>query len=187
VFIALVIGIPVSLLEGTKVRSLLAGSLAEAGQLTSMIFILLVGSSVFSYFLTLSGVAADLAAWVTSLNLTPNQVVAICLLILIPLGMFLDGMSMLLIVVPLMYPLLKQLGVDGVWFGILVIMLIEIGLLTPPFGINVFVISGIAGDLPLEQAFVGVMPFIAIQFIMVALIFFFPEIVLFLPNLANSS
>lgn len=183
-FAALALGIPVTIAEGNDWRSMLGGALAEAGQLTSMVFILLIGSAVFSYFLTLSGVAANLASWVATLNLSPNQVVAICLLVLIPLGMFLDGMSMLLIVVPLVYPLLKHLGVDGVWFGVLTVMLIEIGLLTPPFGINVFVIAGIADDLPLEQAFAGVAPFIALQFLMVGLIFFFPELVLFLPSLA---
>jgi tripartite ATP-independent transporter DctM subunit len=183
-FAALALGIPVTIAEGNDWRSMLGGALAEAGELTSMVFVLLIGSAVFSYFLTLSGVAANLAGWVATLNLSPNQVVAICLLVLVPLGMFLDGMSMLLIVVPLVYPLLKQLGVDGIWFGVLTVMLIEIGLLTPPFGINVFVIAGIADDLPLEQAFAGVMPFIAIQFLMVGLIFFFPELVLFLPSLA---
>jgi len=184
-FVALLLGVPVSIAEGPGWRGMLGAALVEAGQLTSMVFILLVGSAVFSYFLTLSGVAAAMASWVIALDLSPNQVVALCLLILIPLGMFLDGMSMLLIVVPLMYPLLKQLGVDGIWFGVLTIMLIEIGLLTPPFGINVFVICGIAGDLSLEQAFIGVIPFMVIQFLMVLLIFFFPEIVLFLPSLAG--
>jgi tripartite ATP-independent transporter DctM subunit len=183
---ALVIGIPVTMLEGNRVGPMLAGALGEAGSMTAMIFMLLVGSAIFGYFLTLSGVASDLAIWVVSFDLPPGWVVAICLLMLIPLGMFLDGMSMLLIVVPLMFPILSRMGVDPVWFGVLVVMLIEIGLLTPPFGINVFVIARIARDVPLEKVFISVLPFIAIQIVMVAIIFAFPQIVLFLPELARA-
>ncbi len=183
-FAALVIAVPVARAARRRVPDLLKASVLEAAKLTSMIFALLIGTAVFIYFLTLTRLPADFASWVLGLSVSPGIVVALFLLALIPLGMFLDGLSMMLLTVPVAYPVMSQLGVDGVWFGILVVTLIEIGLVTPPVGINVYVIAGLVDDLPLEEAFAGVAPFVVIQLLVTVLIFLFPDIALFLPRLA---
>lgn len=183
-FAALVIAIPISLVERRPILRMLKGSVMETAEMTAMIFALLIGSAVFTYFLALSGIPAELARWAVSLNVPPFVVVLCFLAILVPLGMFLDGLSMLLLTVPVAYPIIAQLGVDGIWFGILVITMIELGLITPPVGMNVYVVTALVDDLSLEDAFVGVSPFILIQLAVTAAIFIFPEIALFLPELA---
>jgi TRAP-type C4-dicarboxylate transport system permease large subunit len=156
----------------------------EAANVTSTIFALLIGTAVFTYFLALSRLPIELAEWIVSLSISPRVIVAVFLLILIPLGMLLDGLSIMLLVVPVVYPALAKLGVDGVWLGILIVTMIELGLILPPVGINVYVIAGLIEDLSLEDAFAGSASFIWIHLIVTAVLFIFPEIVLFLPRMA---
>lgn len=156
-------------------------SLAETAATTSMTFAMLVGASIFSYFLTLSGVPRDFAAWVTGFDLPPSVLMGILLLSLIPLGMMLESMSLLLITVPLIAPVAFELGFDGVWLGILFVKLVEIGMLTPPVGVNVYIVAGTSG-VRAEETFRGVVPFIVMDLMMAALIFFVPAIALWLPS-----
>lgn len=159
---------------------------SEAVRLTAMTMALLIGGSVFTYALVVARIPQGFAAWVGGLEL-PALVIAIILLLgFVVLGMFIDGMSILLIAVPLAYPAMMELGYDGIWFGIVVVKTIEIGLITPPFGMNAFVLSGMARDLTLIQAFKGVLWFLPLEILTIVLLFIFPEIATFLPSIANS-
>jgi TRAP-type C4-dicarboxylate transport system permease large subunit len=98
------------------------------------------------------------------------------------LGCLLDSLAMVLLTIPIVFPIIKALGFDPIWFGILVVMVVELGLITPPIGMNVFVIKGIAKDVPLEAIFRGVLPFVVAQIILIALLVMFPQIALWLPS-----
>ncbi|HTV71284.1 MAG TPA: TRAP transporter large permease subunit, partial [Rhizobiaceae bacterium] len=183
-FAALLIAIFTSITEKRRLLPMLGRSLQETAETSAMIFALLIGSAVFTFLLAYAQVPGTLAGWAASLSLSPTMVVICILLILIPLGMFLDGLSMLLLTVPVVHPIVAGIGVDEIWFGILVVTMIELGLITPPVGLNVYVVAGVVPDLKVEQVFYGVSPFIALQLLVTALIFIFPDIALFLPNLA---
>lgn len=166
---------------------LLKQAFQETTSVSTMIFMLLIGGGIFTFFMVAGGYARDFAQWVTELPVSPHLVVAIILLALIPLGMILDGLSILLITVPLTYPVVTELGFDGVWFGILVVKLIEIGLVTPPVGINCYVVAGSSPGVRAEDAFRGVVPFIAMDMVTTTILFAFPAIVLWLPALASTA
>lgn len=161
------------------------GALQETASLTSMIFLLLLGGGIFSYFLVSSRTPATFTAFVLDLSAPGWLVVVLILAAMIPLGMILDGLSILLITVPLAYPIVTGLGYDGIWFGILVIKMIEIGLITPPLGVNVYVVAGVSDDVTVEQAFRGIGPFMLVDLVTVAVFFAFPGIVMWLPELAR--
>lgn len=157
-------------------------SLAETASVTSFIFLILVGASIFTFFLVSAGVPGRFTTWVIALEVQPLMIVALLLLIMVPLGMFLDPVSIMLIVLPLAYPVVDELGFSGIWFGILVVKTIEIGLITPPVGINAYIISG-AADVTVEDAFKGIMYFLPADAVTTMVLFAFPAIVLWLPNL----
>lgn len=185
--IAALLGLVVLVIErrkdpGRKRWGTIFRSMSEASGVTSMSFGILIGASVFTYFLVSARVPFNIAQGIASLDIPPLTVVALILLATIPLGMFLDSMSILVIVVPLTYPALTALGLDGVWYGILLVKMIEISLITPPVGMNAFVISAASG-VKLESVFRGSVPFIVCELVLVTILLFFPDIVLFLPNL----
>lgn len=167
------------------IRSRLAEALRECASTTSMIFAIVIGSSIFAAFLVTSRAPQALSDWVGGLDVAPHVVVAIFLLLLIPLGLGLESIAILIIAMPLMYPVVTDLGFDGIWFGILAVKLIEIGLVTPPVGISCFVAAS-AGKVRLEQVFRGIWPFVVIDLGIVAVLFSFPEVVLWLPNLVQT-
>lgn len=181
--IALAMMVADSLRAGGVRRALrdVAASVMESVSLTSMTFLLLIGSAVFTYFLVSAGIPAEFTEWVLSFDVAPWMVVALLLLAFVPLGMFLDPISMLLIGVPLAFPVVTGLGFDALWFGILVVKMVEVGLITPPFGLNAFVVSGVS-NISVDRAFIGVMWFLPLELIVIVLIFIFPEIVTWLPG-----
>ncbi len=189
-FAALVMSVPFVLVwnrggRAQALRRMLADAFGETGAMTAMIFALIVGATIFSHFLVLSGLPDGLSEWVLGLGLPPQLVVVALLLILLPLGMFVDGLSLLLILAPLLHPIVVELGYDEIWFGILFIKTIEIGLLTPPVGLNVFVVAGLFKDLRVEDVFRRIAPFIAAEFVVTAILFAFPDIITLLPRLAG--
>lgn len=157
-------------------------SLRAAADLTVMIFALLLGASIFSTFVVRSGLPRDFSTWVMGMDLPSLLVVVVMLLVLIPLGMFVDGISMIVITMPLAYPLISDLGYDGIWFGILAIKLIELGLITPPLGMNVFVAASTTPGLTPEQVFKGSVPYYGVDLAVTALLFLVPTLVLWLPT-----
>ncbi len=163
---------------------LLKRSLSETANVTSMIFLLVIGGALFSYALALSGTPGKITQWAADLNIAPGAVLVIILVMLLPLGAFLDGLSIMLLTVPIIAPVAMELGFEGIWVGILVLKVIEIGLITPPVGINAFIISGIM-KIPVEKVFKALIPFVVLDLCVTALLFMFPEIVLALPRQAG--
>jgi C4-dicarboxylate transporter DctM subunit len=161
----------------------LASVLLEVGSTIGMIYLIFIGAQIFSRFLAVSGLPGKLIEVVTRAGLPPMAVMAAIVVLYLILGMLIDGISALLCTIPILCPISQSLGWDPVWFGIVLIVLIEIGLCTPPFAANVFMVKSGAPDATLEEIFRGVFPMIGSMFIFLILIIAFPGISLFLPNL----
>lgn len=156
-------------------------ALLEAASITSMVLALVVGAGVFSAFLVMARVPMNFANWVLEVDVPPAVVVVLILVALLPLGMFLDPLAIMVIVVPLVHPAVTGLGFDGIWFAVLFVMLLEIGMVTPPMGINTFVVS-MASGVNVEAVFRGVLPLVGVALVMVAIVFAFPQLSLWLPS-----
>lgn len=163
-------------------RALLASSLIDTVKTTAMIFTILIGAILFNNFLIIAAVPNLISEWITTLPLGSTAILIVILLLYVVLGCLLDSLAMVLLTIPIFFPIVKDLGYDPVWFGIIVVMVVELGLITPPIGMNVFVIKGMAGDLPVERIFAGVAPFVVAQCVLIAILVIFPEIALWLPS-----
>lgn len=150
--------------------------------LNGMAFALIVGAGLFTLFLVAARIPQTLTTAALSLDLPGWMVVAILLLAFVPLGMFLDPVSIMLLGAPLAYPVVTELGFDGLWFGIMMVKMIEFGLVTPPVGINAYVVGGIVPEVGVEEVFRGVIPFYVADLAVILLLFAFPAIVTFLPH-----
>jgi C4-dicarboxylate transporter DctM subunit len=163
--------------------STFVAALVEAGETTCAILVVTLGALIFSNFLDLAGLPSALADWIKSLNLGAVYVVLAMCGIYIVLGCVFDSLAMLILTVPVFFPIVQALGVDPIWFGIIVIIVVEIGLITPPVGMNVFVIKGLFHDMSIWTIFAGVAPFLVAQLVGLGLIILFPAIALVLPKL----
>jgi C4-dicarboxylate transporter DctM subunit len=160
----------------------LMDSLLQAGWNTAMIFTIIVGAAVFGHYLTLTKFPNLLSNMVLGLETNKWMILFMIVIMYVVLGAFLETLSMLLITLPIIFPVVTSLGFDGVWFGIIMCKVFEIGLITPPVGMNVYVIAGIARDLPLQGVFQGIIPFLIAELITITLLVIFPQISLFLPS-----
>lgn len=168
------------------ILSRLKDALEESASTTSMAFAVLIGSSIFTYFLVAARVPNSFLDWSLALDVPPMVIVAIILLTLIPLGMVLDPISILVITVPIAHPVITTLGYDGIWFGVLIVKLIELGLITPPIGINAYVVAGSVPNLKLETVFKGIIPFAVLDLSTIALLVAFPSLVTWLPTVMGT-
>lgn len=150
---------------------------------TGMIFGILFGALVFNAFVTVTTIPLNIVGWVTQMSLAPLYVLLIILMVYFFLGMILDASAMMTLTVPLFFPLITGLGYDAVLFGVLVVRMTEIALITPPVGMNVYVLSGVAKDIPLSTIFKGTAPFVVADILHVALLISIPALVLWLPSL----
>ncbi|WP_282093199.1 TRAP transporter large permease [Epibacterium ulvae] len=149
---------------------------------TGTVYLILFGAFVFKTFVGFTGVTYALSLWVNELGLTGTQVVIAFLLMFIILGMFLDGFAMLVLTIPLVQPILEPLGVDMILFGVLAVIALEMGLISPPVGMNVFIVKSIAPDVPINQIFRGIWPFWIAMFATLIILLVFPSLALYLPN-----
>ena len=156
-------------------------SLKDASRVTCTMFTIIIGASIFAKFLVLTRVPLYTARFMVDLEISPLLLFVLIALVYIPLGMFLDPVSILAITLPLFYPVMTTVGFNGIWFGIVVVKLIELGLITPPVGFNVYIIKSIAPDVPLEDVFRGVAFFFFLEIIVLSLLVMFPVIALWLP------
>ena len=156
--------------------------LIETAQTTAALFAVLIGAWVFSNFVNLAGLPEGLKTAVTSAGISPMTVMLMILLVYIVLGCVFESLSMMLLTVPIFFPLVTGLGFDPIWFGIVVVVVTEISLITPPVGLNVFVLKGVVGDVSTGTIFKGVTPFWVVDIIRLALIVLLPSLVLFLPD-----
>jgi len=163
-------------------RSLYA-ILAEAARTTAMLFVILIGALMFANFINYTSMPGDLRNFVNQFEIRPVVVIAAICVIYILLGCVLESISMILLTVPVFYPLVQHLGYDLVWFGIIVVVVTEISLITPPIGMNVFVLKTLLPDVPTSTVFRGVLPFIVVDFFRLALLVAVPAISLLLPHM----
>lgn len=158
-------------------------TLVETVVTSAMIFFVIVGAMVLGNFLNVAGLPRMLNGLITSLDLSPLMVMLIIGLIYILLGMVLESMSMILLTIPILFPIVLGLGFDAVWFGILIVMVVELALITPPIGLNVYVMRSVLPHLSLRTLFTGVFLFLIPDLIKLTLIIVFPGIVLWLPSM----
>lgn len=158
-------------------------SLEETTRITCMIFIVVAGATVFGHFLTVTGIPAEIGTWVQSLQIHPYLVILLIIFIYIILGCLMDSLAMIMLTIPIFYPVVTAIGFDPIWFGVIIVIVTEMGVLTPPIGINVYVVAGVARDVPLHVIFNGASKLLIAQIITAILILLFPQFALLLPNL----
>lgn len=158
-------------------------SFIDSASVSSMIFALLFGGGIFAYFLLKTGVPNQLARAVVDAGLPPLLIIIVSLVMLLILGALLDEVSILLIVIPLLWPVMDQMGVDGIWYGVLAMKATAIGLIAPPVGINVFVASGVSKHVSAERIYQAILPFFLVEIVVIAVLIAFPAISTFLPDL----
>jgi tripartite ATP-independent transporter DctM subunit len=158
-------------------------SLIETAQTTSMIFLILIGAIVLGYFLAVTRLPSELANYVSGIAVNRYIILLLMIVVYLFLGCIIASTAIIILTVPIFFPLITSLEFDPIWFGIIVILMVEMGQITPPVGLNVFVLQGIAKDVPMYTIFRGIVPFFFASVILTLILIFFPEIVLFLPNL----
>jgi tripartite ATP-independent transporter DctM subunit len=177
-FLALVVTAIRGALTWSDFRDAITGTLKSTGT----VFMILFGAFIFKTFVGFTGIPYDMTLWVEGQGFSGMQVVIAVLLMFIVLGTFLEGFAILVLTVPLIQPVLEPLGVDMIWFGVLMVIVLEMGLISPPVGVNVFVVKGIAPDVPLNTIFRGIWPFWFAMLLCVIILLLVPGIALLLPN-----
>src|SRR5699024_10237737 len=158
--------------------------LVESARITAVLFIVLIGALLFSNFVNLAGLPNALQALVQDLGLSPLATIAIMMVMYLIMGCFLESLSMMLLTVPIFFPMVMGLGYHPIWFGIIVVMVMELALITPPVGLNLFVLKSTAPDISLGTIYRGVMPFVLVDIFRLTLFILVPSIILILPELA---
>jgi TRAP-type C4-dicarboxylate transport system permease large subunit len=158
-------------------------SLVESARTTSMLFLILIGALMFAEFVNITTMPQELKDLVTRFELHPIMVVAAIMVIYVILGTAMEELSMILLTVPVFFPLIVHLGLDPIWFGVLIVVVVEIGLISPPVGMNLFVLSTLLPQVPTRTVFRGVLPFVVADCIRLAILVAVPVISTYLPSL----
>jgi TRAP-type C4-dicarboxylate transport system permease large subunit len=164
-------------------RRVLLASLLEAVRVSVMVLFLVAGANVFSYFLALSTIPMKVSVWIAGLAVSKYVILMIIVLIYLLLGCFLDAISMMILTLPVIFPVALSLGFDPIWFGVVCVLMMGAGLITPPLGLCVYTVATIAKDAPLEEVFRGAVPFLSAILFVTFLITLYPQIALFLPSM----
>ncbi len=175
----------IGILRGRLGPRLLLASLVEALRTSVAIYTVLIGAILFGYFLAVTQTPQKITAWLVALDIGTYGTLALILLFFLLMGCILDAMAMIILLVPIVFPVIVALGFDPIWFGVIIVMTVELGLITPPVGMNVFVINTIARGISLVTIFRGVLPFVLVDILRLILLVAFPAIVLFLPRTMN--
>jgi tripartite ATP-independent transporter DctM subunit len=172
----------ITLIKGRLTWKTLVESLMESSKATGMIFGILIGAYILQYFLTISQITDHLVGWVVGMGLNRYIVMCILIVIYLVLGCLMEGLSIIILTIPITYPLILKMGFDPIWFGVMITVITEMGLITPPVGVNVFVIAGVAKDVPMYSIFRGIVPFIFAMLVLIVLLLIFPQMALYLPH-----
>ena len=148
-----------------------------------MLYFIVAGAIIFGRFMTATRFSFELASWIQGLALPAPAVMCILIAIYLVGGCFMDSLALVTLTIPIFFPIVMNLGFDPIWFGVVIILVGEMGMITPPVGVNVYVIKGIAPEIPLETIFRGIMPFTIAVMVCLVIVLFFPQITLFLPGL----
>jgi len=183
---AAAVGAGLTILGGVVSRKLsltgFVNALKDSVSTTATVMLILIAAHVIGPFFALSHIPTYVGDFLTSLDVGPYGLLALILLTYLILGCFMEGFAMLVLTMPIFFPVITALGFDPIWFGVVVVMTLEMGLITPPVGINVFIVKSVAPDVPLREIFIGVAPFLIAMIVTVILITLFPKLVLLLPD-----
>ena len=163
-------------------RDEIRASLLQATRTAAAVFTVLIGALLFGYFLTITQVPQKVTEFLTGLGIGTYGVLALIMLMYLVLGCLMDAMAMIILTVPIIFPLITQLGFDPIWFGVIIVMTVELGLIHPPVGMNVFVIKSVVKDVTFSSIFKGVLPFIGTDILRLIILISFPTIALWLPS-----
>ena len=158
-------------------------SIYETLRTSCMVLLLVAGAVVFGHFLAVTRIPFNVAQWVATMDMPGWAIISMIVLVYLIGGCFIDALALIMLTIPIFYPIIQNLGYDPIWFGIIIVLVTQMGVITPPVGINVYVVNGIAKDVPLEKIFKGVLPFLAALIVGTAFLVAFPIIVMWLPNL----
>lgn len=158
-------------------------SLADTTRISCMVMVIVMGAVIFGHFMAVTRLPYDLATWVGNLPLPRNAVMMIIVLVYLGGGCFMDALAMIMLTIPIFFPVATALGFDPIWFGVVIVLIGEMGVVTPPVGVNVYVVYGVAKDVPLQSIFKGVLPMVLALLVCNIIILFFPQIALYLPSL----
>lgn len=158
-------------------------SLQETTATTAMIFLILIGAHIFNVFLAMSRLPGFITDFVLSLDVSPVLIMLVVMAGYVVMGCFLDTLAMIVLTVPILLPAIKAMGYDPIWFGVMIVLVIEMGLITPPVGMIVYVLKGVAPTVELREIFRGAWPFVVVQIAVMLLFLFWPEIALWVPDL----
>lgn len=161
---------------------MLLDAIGDSVRTTATVMLILIAAHILNPFMALSHIPDAVSQFILSLDLPPLGVLAIILAIYLILGSFLEGFAMLVFTLPIFFPIILDLGIDPIWFGVLVVLTLEMGLISPPVGLNVFIVKSVAPSVPLGQIFRGVIPFWLMMLVALAILVMFPQIALILPN-----
>src|SRR6476661_6610569 len=170
------------LVRGKLDRAKIKEALLSATRTAAAVFTVLIGALMFGYFLTITQVPQKLTEFLTGLGVGPYGVLALIMVMYIVLGCLMDAMAMIILTVPIIFPVITQLGFDPIWFGVIIVMTVELGLIHPPVGMNVFVIKSVVKDVSFATIFKGVLPFVVTDIIRLIILIAFPIIALWLPS-----
>jgi len=160
-------------------------ALFETTRISCMVLVIVAGATIFGHFLAITRIPFDVAGWVTGANLPSYLVMALIIGVYLIGGCFIDALAFIMLTVPIFYPVIVSMGYDPIWFGVIIVLVTQIGVITPPVGVNVYVVSGVARTVPLEVIFKGVIPLLIALVVGVLIMIPFPRIALFLPQLMH--
>jgi len=172
----------IGVLRGRLRRKEILASLLQATRTAAAVFTVLIGALLFGYFLTVTQTPQKVTAFLTGLGLGSYGVLALIMLMYLVLGCLMDAMAMIILTIPIIFPVIVHLGFDPIWFGVIIVMTVELGLIHPPVGMNVFVIKSVVQDVSFSTIFKGVLPFIATDIIRLIILIAFPILALWLPS-----
>ncbi|MFO8112540.1 MAG: TRAP transporter large permease [Desulfosalsimonadaceae bacterium] len=173
----------IALLRGNLTRKGFMQALFETTRISCMILVIVAGATIFSRFMAVSRIPYDIASWITSFDLSPAVIMCFILFVYFVGGCFIDALALIMLTIPIFFPVVIELGYDPIWFGVVIVLVTQIGVITPPVGVNVYVVSGVARDVPLNTIFKGVVPMLIAMIIATLLLIPFPWIALYLPSL----
>lgn len=173
----------IALVKGKLTWKILHQTLLETLRTSCMVMVIVAGAVMFGRFLAITRIPFELASWLGGLPLPGAVIIMFIILFYLIAGCFVDALALVLLTVPIFYPVVVNLGYDPIWFGVIIVVVTQMGVISPPVGVNVYVVAGMERDLPLTTVFRGAMPFLVTLLIAAVLLILFPQISLFLPNL----
>jgi C4-dicarboxylate transporter, DctM subunit len=157
--------------------------LVESARTTAMLFTLLIAATLFANFVNFTTLPGDLKDWITHMGLSPIMVVVAMMAVYVLLGTVMEELTMVLLTIPLFFPIVTSMGFDPIWFGVLIVMIVQIGLISPPVGMNLFVLNALLPNVGLGTIFRGCWPFVLVMVLMLGVLIAFPSLSLWLPSL----